>query len=57
MAGVEGFEPSHGGTKTRCLTAWLHPIGGAHHIKSCGKMQAPNEGLFCPKGIFLQSEG
>ena len=25
LAGVEGFEPSHGGIKTRCLTAWLHP--------------------------------
>ena len=26
MAGVGGFEPPHGGTKNRCLTAWLHPI-------------------------------
>lgn len=25
MAGVLGFEPRNGGTKTRCLTAWLHP--------------------------------
>ncbi len=25
MAGVVGFEPTHGGTKNRCLTAWLHP--------------------------------
>ena len=25
MAGVAGFEPAHGGTKNRCLTAWLHP--------------------------------
>ena len=24
--GVEGFEPPHGGTKNRCLTAWRHPI-------------------------------
>jgi hypothetical protein len=23
---VEGFEPPHGGTKNRCLTAWRHPI-------------------------------
>ena len=23
--GVGGFEPPHGGTKNRCLTAWLHP--------------------------------
>jgi hypothetical protein len=26
MAGVAGFEPTHDGIKTRCLTAWLHPI-------------------------------
>ncbi len=25
MAGVLGFEPRNGGTKTRCLTTWLHP--------------------------------
>ncbi len=25
MAGVTGFEPVHGDTKNRCLTAWLHP--------------------------------
>jgi hypothetical protein len=24
--GVLGFEPRNGGTKTRCLTTWLHPI-------------------------------
>ena len=23
--GWRGFEPPHGGTKNRCLTAWLHP--------------------------------
>ena len=23
MTGLEGFEPSHGGIKIRCLTAWL----------------------------------
>ncbi len=23
--GVVGFEPTHGDTKNRCLTAWLHP--------------------------------
>lgn len=26
MAGVEGFEPPHDGTRTRCLTTWRHPI-------------------------------
>ena len=25
MAGAAGFEPTHGGIKTRCLTAWLRP--------------------------------
>ena len=28
MAGVAGFEPAHGDTKNRCLTAWLHPTIG-----------------------------
>lgn len=26
MAGAVGFEPTHTGTKVRCLTAWLRPI-------------------------------
>src|SRR3546814_10610086 len=25
LAGAEGFEPAHAGTKNRCLTAWLRP--------------------------------
>ena len=25
VAGAAGLEPANGGTKTRCLTAWLHP--------------------------------
>ena len=25
MAGALGFEPRDGGTKNRCLTAWLRP--------------------------------
>lgn len=25
MAGAPGFEPGDGGTKNRCLTAWLRP--------------------------------
>ncbi len=28
LAGVEGFEPPNRGTRTRCLTTWLHPIVG-----------------------------
>ena len=27
--GAEGFEPPHGGTKNRCLTAWRRPKRGA----------------------------
>src|SRR3546814_18749515 len=26
LAGAPGFEPGNGGTKNRCLTAWLRPI-------------------------------
>ena len=26
LAGVEGFEPPHAGTRTQCLTTWRHPI-------------------------------
>jgi hypothetical protein len=25
MDGVEGFEPSNDGTKSRCLTTWRYP--------------------------------
>ena len=25
MAGMEGFEPPNGGTRTHCLTTWRHP--------------------------------
>ena len=25
LAGVDGFEPSNGASKGRCLTTWLHP--------------------------------
>ena len=25
LAGAPGFEPGNGGTKNRCLTAWLRP--------------------------------
>ena len=27
LTGALGFEPRNGGTKTRCLTTWLRPIG------------------------------
>ena len=25
LAGVKGFEPLNGGTRTHCLTTWRHP--------------------------------
>ena len=34
MAGVVGFEPTHHGIKTRCLTAWLHP-NKLHKLQKC----------------------
>ena len=36
--GVLGFEPRNAGIKTRCLTAWLHPIwiGGIVLIEARG---------------------
>ena len=30
FTGALGFEPRNGGTKTRCLTAWLRP--NAHDV-------------------------
>ena len=33
MAGVVGFEPTHGDTKNRCLTTWLHPNLGFIYLK------------------------
>ena len=35
MAGVGGFEPPHGDTKNRCLTAWLHPNKCIYEGKWC----------------------
>ncbi len=34
-AGVAGFEPTHGGVKVRCLTAWLHPSALTAHALLC----------------------
>ncbi len=31
MAGVVGFEPTNGGIKSRCLTAWPHPNRGVFY--------------------------
>ncbi len=49
MAGVAGFEPAHGDTKNRCLTAWLHP-----KKQSIEKLsQLPKERK--PKWLFLKT--
>lgn len=47
LAGVAGFEPAHGGTKNRCLTAWLHP-------KAVGEVYngAASEAQAFPGSIF-----
>ena len=51
MAGAVGFEPTHGGTKNRCLTAWLRPKESACTIKiireNCNR-------LFIAKEPFLK---
>lgn len=41
MAGVEGFEPSHDGTRTRCLTTWLHPKADESRIKDLELRKEP----------------
>ena|GEM_PF-2851573 len=42
MAGLGGFEPPDGGTKTRCLTAWRQPkniiYGGEGEIRTLGRL-------------------
>ena len=39
LAGAAGFEPAHGGTKSRCLTTWLRPNRGRTLVpaRSTGK--------------------
>ena len=36
MAGAAGFEPAHGGIKSRCLTAWRRPKGRANPARDSG---------------------
>lgn len=43
MAGVAGFEPAHGDTKNRCLTAWLHPNSGGFYNGIAVGLQAVNK--------------
>ena len=41
MAGAPGFEPGNGGTKNRCLTAWLRPnAAGPFHIACARRRKA-----------------
>jgi hypothetical protein len=40
--GVEGFEPSDDGTKSRCLTAWRYP----NHLSG---------GIIVKKNIFVKA--
>ena len=59
MAGVGGFEPPHGDTKNRCLTAWLHPnddrsgrgtlCNGEEPSEQYSKMQALSNSSFVEK--------
>jgi hypothetical protein len=39
MAGAPGFEPGDGGTKNRCLTAWLRPNENAPFIIACVRIR------------------
>lgn len=45
MAGAVGFEPTDGGSKVRCLTAWLRPRA----------FQTLWKGPWCVNHIFLRS--
>ena len=55
LAGVEGFEPPHDGTRTRCLTTWRHPIA-VDTVAQAGvvfKLFAPELLGYCPPTLFL----
>jgi hypothetical protein len=54
VAGAGGFEPPHGGTKIRCLTAWLRPNRTeprARIIWSFGSAQGPARSSKAAKDI------
>ena len=51
MAGVVGFEPTHDGIKTRCLTAWLHP----NNLHKLQKWRSADEERVCQDGSVLIS--
>ena len=43
VAGAPGFEPGDGGTKNRCLTAWLRPNGRRDGVPVYNRGQAPKQ--------------
>ena len=52
VAGAEGFEPSHGGTKNRCLTAWRRPNsfrGKRRHATLTDPARSSGKSRFCGK--------
>ncbi len=52
MVGTEGFEPTHDGIKTRCLTTWLRP--NMRNFEPI-KLQPKKEGAIS-KSIFYSSQ-
>ena len=61
LAGAAGFEPAHGGTKNRCLTAWLRPTVETQ-LARCGagfnRCDAPKcrSARLCPPPRNLQPQ-
>src|SRR5579875_3838896 len=47
LVGAGGFEPPHGGTKIRCLTAWLRPIKMAGREPAVGRCRAAAPSQAC----------
>ena len=46
---MEGFEPPNGGTRTRCLTTWRHPIGKTILAKPSKKIKRLPKNTFYAK--------
>ncbi len=47
----EGFEPSHGGFKGPCLTAWLLPNTRSMYVLRYGVLSQKLRSYFAPKEI------
>ena len=39
LVGTEGFEPTHDGIKTRCLTTWLRPNNKRDDVNLGGRIK------------------